>query len=682
MKNFNTNSNYWIGNLTGSLDDAWWREDDADKPKGKDLVALAGYKKAISNFVNIVTTRSDIPVVYNSKGGSYTNGKKVVLSGRMNDKNFDSSVGLALHEGSHIVHTDFDLLKDIRNIVREELKLRNYTWEERQELAEHTRKVKDLLNYVEDRRIDYIIFKSAPGYKNYYHAMYKKYFEFKVINKALKTGQYTDDTSYDSYEFRIINFLNQFTDLDALPGLREIYKTINFKNISRLNNTREALDVALEMYKIILANLKPAPKVQQPDDQQTDDDQQESAQDGDTSDSESSTSNNASSSEDPNSDSPSEQLTEASDETADETADETSANKPVELSDKEKKSLAKAIEQQKAFTSGAVKKSNLTKKDNQTLKAVEDSQAYTQSVGTKSGKTDCIVVPRLTKSMIPKSWGDGAYNFLRFRSDDYLDRAIQEGIVLGKRLGKKLQVRNESRETKWTRQDSGRIDKRLIAELGFDNRNVFSQVSIDKYNDAFIHISVDASGSMSGDNWNNAMKSAAAIAQASSMCGNIHVQVSIRTTQSTGKDHMPIIAIIYDSNVNKIIHIKQIWKFLTAGGTTPEGLCFEAIEKQILKDANGRDSYFLNLSDGQPYFSTKSFWYSGDSAYSHTRSKVDNFKKAGIKVLSFFITSGYYQPRDGVLSAFKTMYGKDAVTIDPTSLVSLAKVLNAKFLEA
>ena len=164
MKNFNTNSNYWIGNLTGSLDDAWWREDETKK-KGKDLVALAGYRKAIANFVNIVTGRQDIPVVYNSKDESYTDGKKVVLSGRMNDKTFDPSVGLALHEGSHIVHTDFDIIKSGELNERVEKVIfdkQMNTFEERRELMKTIGRVKDLLNYVEDRRIDYIVFKSAP----------------------------------------------------------------------------------------------------------------------------------------------------------------------------------------------------------------------------------------------------------------------------------------------------------------------------------------------------------------------------------------------------------------------------------------------------------------------------------------------------------------------------------------
>ena len=38
---------------------------DTETKKGKDLVALAGYKRAISNFVNIVT-EDNIPVLFNS----------------------------------------------------------------------------------------------------------------------------------------------------------------------------------------------------------------------------------------------------------------------------------------------------------------------------------------------------------------------------------------------------------------------------------------------------------------------------------------------------------------------------------------------------------------------------------------------------------------------------------------
>ena len=68
----------------------------------------------ISNFVNIVT-EDNIPVVFNSNDQSYTDGKKVVIGANIDDKKFDVAVGLALHEGSHIKMSDFNLLKTFRN---------------------------------------------------------------------------------------------------------------------------------------------------------------------------------------------------------------------------------------------------------------------------------------------------------------------------------------------------------------------------------------------------------------------------------------------------------------------------------------------------------------------------------------------------------------------------------------
>ena len=231
MTRINQNSNYWIGNMTGSVD-AWWRDEEVTKKKGKDLIALAGYRRAISNYVNIVTGRSDINVRF-AGNDSFTDGKTVTLAANLNDKNFDPSVGLALHEGSHIVHSDFDFLKDLKTHIANRFNIDfgglPYGSDEWKDFNEMVPRIKSLLNYIEDRRIDYATFKAAPGYKNYYHAMYKKYFEFSAINKGLKSNDYRDSSEYDHYEFRIINFTNPNTDLDALPGLRFIYQTINFK---------------------------------------------------------------------------------------------------------------------------------------------------------------------------------------------------------------------------------------------------------------------------------------------------------------------------------------------------------------------------------------------------------------------------------------------------------------------
>ena len=662
MKHINQNTNYWTGNLTGSSD-MWWREDEEVK-KGRDVVALASYRSAIANYVNIVTGRTDIPVTYNSADESYTDGKKVYLSGSMNEKNFDPNVGLALHEGSHITHTDFEVLENLRQTVIDYFNLRDVNYQDNVNTYEYTSRVKDLLNYVEDRRIDYIIFKSAPGYKNYYHAMYDKYFHFKVIDKALKSQEYRS-TDWDSYIFRIMNFTNKNTDLDALPGLREIYRTIDLKNISRLKNTKDALNTAMKVYELILNEL-PEPK-----EEDQDENQNEQQQSGNGSQGGEGTEVNT------------------GDKKMDTDADSSPSDvDPHELTPGQKSSLRNAIDKQKKLQDGSMKKTKLTKAEKSSIKSVEDSGAYDVEVGpNKYSKTRCVVYPALTDKMIHRdSWKTrDMYPFIT--TVDYpgwgherMDKAVREGLIAGKILGKKLEVRNEETTTKWTRQESGRIDKRLIAELGFNNDRVFKTTLTERYNDAFIHISIDGSGSMDGEYLESAIKSTAAICQAATMAGNIHVQVTLRTTISINNNAKPLMVVLYDSSVNKIVHIKKYWSYLKASGTTPEGLCFEALSKQVIKDSNGRDAYFLNYSDGMPYFGTGNLYYSGNTALMHTRDEVTKLRKQGINVLSFFISDREYR-RESTQSDFKKMYGKDASMIDPTKMMPLAKELNKKFLQ-
>ena len=81
-------------------------------------------------------------------------------------------------------------------------------------------------------------------------------------------------------------------------------------------------------------------------------------------------------------------------------------------------------------------------------------------------------------------------------------------------LGKKLKVRGEEKDLIFTRQNTGKINKRLISELGFGNSNVFSQIVKEKYNRANLHLSIDASGSMSGGKLTKAMTSAVAMVKA------------------------------------------------------------------------------------------------------------------------------------------------------------------------
>ena len=654
--------------------------DDEPLKKGVDHVALASYRRAISNFVTIVTNQSDIPVIFQSKDNSFTDGKKVVIGSKIDEKNFDPVVCLALHEGSHIKLSDFSFLRNLENNIPQEIYLlgesKGY---DKWEIVSHC---KNLLNYVEDRRIDYYVFSTSPGYKGYYHSMYDKYFHSKVIDKALLTDEYTS-LDWDSYIFRILNLTNKNTRLNVLPDLDKIYNTI-FGNgrVKKLNDTAETFDVAIEVvnliYKNLLDGLKSTDEYGDTKNQPASDVKKNKEKYG----------------ESPNelSDSELNDLIEAI-----ENNDVGSGGgEPVTLTEAQKKQLNRAIKKQNDFVDGKPSKvGKLSKKDSSIVKTMEEAGVdrvtagegmraeYDYTIGdyVKGKGCQVIVVRKLTQAMID----DNIFPSVVSSYNRYKDTSIiQNGISLGTKLGRKLQVRGESRETKWTRLDSGKIDKRLIAEAGFGNERVFSTSFIDSYSDAFLHISVDASGSMSGDKWESAMTSVVSICKAASMIQNLDVVVSFRSTHSNdgrwnSNSNAPLILIGYDSRVDKFSKIKKMFPYLYPGGTTPEGLCFEAIMNDIIPTTNDLDSYFLNFSDGMPMFSSDTISYYDDDAINHTKKMVNEIRNRGIKVLSYFI-GGEYE-RESTQADFKTMYGKDANFINVKSVVDVSKTMNKKFLE-
>ena len=682
----NNYSSFWMDDDWATRNTSIFDDDEevtTKRPK-TDLVALAGYRRAIANFVNIVTGESGIKVTFNDGTDSYTDGKTVTIGAKMDDKLFDSSVGLALHEGSHIKLSDFEFLKNLRNNIPTEYFIRS---EKKGYSTEETlSSIKNLLNYVEDRRIDYYVFSTSPGYKGYYHSMYEKYFYSKLIDKALLSDEYTDE-NMESYMFRIINLTNKNTRLDALNGLRKIWKELDIKNIGYLENTKVAFEVALKIFGVILDNLKDGVEKLDEDTGEITYEKPDESKSSDGS---------GSGKDEPKelSDEEFEGLKKAM--SSGDVKRGHSNGSEVKLTDRQKKQLEKAIEKQEKFMNGNIQKKKVTKKESRELKSVEDSGMTYEIVGKEVGwnkkGTKCLVVRKLTKSLIDASGGYESglsvlspYRYRRYGSSENTDGFVEDGIRIGTRLGKKLQVRGESRETIWTRKDSGRIDKRLIAELGFGNERVFSTSFVDSYSDAFLHISVDASGSMSGDKWDNTMTSVVAICKAASMIQNVDVVVSVRSTHETGgyrsrgSSTVPLILIAYDSRVDKFTKVKNMFAHLRVAGTTPEGLCYEAIMNEIIPTTKDKDSYFLNFSDGMPMFSNDTVSYYHSEALGHTKKMVNDMRMKGVKVLSYFIGDEY--GRADNMKQFKTMYGKDAEFVDVTSVMSISKTMNKKFLE-
>ena len=709
----------------------------ASYKKTNNLYKLASVRRAIANFVQIVSGKP-IPVSFATKSDSKTDGQKVILSADVEDK-FDVSVGLALHEGSHIVLSNFDMLRVFSNLAQsyhlayfrlsreienaeadglpnphsDVMKSMNFVMiktincyitdkgvtnemiETMRDIfisdrilnnsepltKEITDTIAGLTNWVEDRRIDNYIFRNAPGYRDYYNSMYDHYFNDKSVTKAIASDEFTDET-INSYMFRIINMLNSETKLSKLKGLRTIYHLLDLKNIDRLKSSNDAYQLALAIVSEIMKHTTSDPSNDGGIGSQAGDDETGEIKinigggDGDDNDGAGG-------------------MTVSG---VNVDGDGTPSNSPDDrLSKTLLEKVIKKFQKQKEFLNGEVKKKTISKEEANKLSDIQESEAelvrvgsdYQSSYGNATKGVDCIVVKRLTNKLI----SDADFPFSRFdystkEPQQWATDEVQRGITLGILLGKKLQVRGESRETIFNRLKRGKIDKRLISSLGYDNEGVFYTNEIDQFKKANLHISLDYSGSMGGHKLRKTITSTVAIVKACLMARNINVQVSIRSTDSGrhGGKSLPYICLIHDSRRDSFKQFAKYMSILECNNTTPEGLCFEAIQKYLIPTDNGVDSYFLNFSDGQPAYSINTkddiIHYSGDAAAEHTNRQVKKMIANGINVLSYFITerSSDSFESSSDWSVFKKCYGNGAKHVNVENVMQVAKTMNDMFL--
>jgi hypothetical protein len=539
--------------------------------------------------------------------------------------------------------------------------------------------------------------------------MYEKYFHSKIVDKGLQSSEYRD-LDWDSYMFRIINITNSNRDLDALPKLREVWNLMNLKNIQRLKTTDDSMKLASEIFKLIENSLPAEQKpIESPNPQNggsgddSDDEQSEGSGTGGGGDNSETdgTDNTEGSGGKPKdgSDDKDDSKGDAEGDTPKKgsggynpngaggsgTDSEITDTKTTEgngsLSGRQKKQLDNAIEKQKKFQNGDIKKKMVSKGESKKLDTLVKSGIEEKLAGKdyENGRyyktckqTPVMIVRNYSKQLVDADMISmlSSYSW----SSDRNEECVKKGIVLGTVLGKKLKLRNEERSLVTPRMKNGKISGRLLHELGMGNTNVFDQIVTNKHNPALIHISIDASSSMGGSKWEQTQTSAVAIAKAASMTSNLDVVISYRSIQHDGTTQ-PLMLIAYDSRKDKFSKIQQLFKYLNPCGTTPEGLCFETVLDDIIKTNKGVDSYFINFSDGWPGFSNRDIDYGGTAAVEHTAAQVKKIQQAGVKVLSYFVYSGY----EGGIDQFKRMYGKSATSVDCTNLMALTKTLNKLF---
>lgn len=672
---YEAHSNYW---LKGSIFDkktSMFAEPEEQGSK-YDYYALAQYQRAITNFVHILTADPTIKVQYNSAGNNSTDGKIINLSATMKEEDFDANVGLALHESSHILYTDFDKsisefqYPNVDKILTDEAatKLRENDGETKGTILGRTfgwegykQNFKTILNIIEDLYIDAMTYSNAPGYRAYYKSLYHKYFGDDKITRGFWEPDMCQPTM-DNYMFHLCNFRSPARNLKALPELETIWNLIDMRNIRRLSDQQDRIELAYKVYSTIIGQIAEY-KV---------DDTQES-HDGDSS---SDGETDGIGTNDGFGDSQSDGNIGTNSHWTPPTPD---ADQNIKsLSERQIEQLRKLVEKQKDFINGQLTKSKLSKQDVTKVDAFASVDMNQDSVARgfeeDSGRVHpngikVYTIRRLTEKFMQSdvSRPFGVYAHQEGWKIDRKTKEIEKAISLGKLLAKRLQIRNEERVDKSTRLRSGKIDKRLLHEIGFDNYEIFNKISINKYKDSYIHLSIDASGSMSGSKFDESVKLAAMFATAAKLIRNLRVVVTARSTINQnyygnvkGKNDMnetPYMVYLFDSKQDGISDIRRIFPRLYSTNTTPEGLTFEAIMQDIYKESTNTDAFFINLCDGQPYMSKEitrgiAFRYNGHAAQDHSRRQVDRMRSHGINVMTYFIGSKY--DFQDVLACYKT----------------------------
>ena len=583
-----------------------------------DMVRLASIRSAIASFVRILT-RKVIPVYFNNTETSFNyNGKQIYISAKITTKKeFDVAVGVALHEAGHALLTDFDVIRHAyMNVPRTLYKLSDSKNIRRASMEKF---MHGMWNVIEDRFIDTYVFNEAPGYRGYYAAMYEEMWNSPEIDVLLQSDNFRYP-SLKSYDFRITNFTNENTDLLALPRLEDIAAEVGISTIDRLSTTKDRINCAFKVTEIVLDCLDKQEKMEAAGGgsggkskrkQQGLADPRDFFDFGDDE-------SNANESGEGNETKPDQGKKDGYGEDKEESKDlgtemikemhdvltgkdkhpeilknnEKLVNQTSEepLSKEALAEIEDVMEKQRKFMRGEVTKEAVSDYQKALLDLIEKHGIVIVQVevpvavggNAEAFKVDCIVVHKMSKELVLSGDGmfpmSGAMKMSETTPEPPGDvsEVVKKGILLGTKLGRKLQIRAEMNPVRQIRRKLGKINRRQLHEAAWDAEDLFQKTQIEQRPDANLHITVDASSSMAGEKWYKTMTAVVAICKAASMIDNVHVTVSFRTTQVSGGTTLPYVVLAYDSKVDKFNKVRTLFPYLVPNGCTPEGLAFGA----------------------------------------------------------------------------------------------------------
>jgi hypothetical protein len=637
-----------MNNATKNILSKWWLPQDIAYNINNDSKALLYYKiqQSIKNFINIISGKNNITVVYNALNTSYSTKDTIVLDSKLilNNK-FDVSVGLALHEASHILLSDYTYLA--YNELNEYLHSNGIFMEYDD--------VHPIINIIEDRRVDAYIIYHNKGYIDYYKALYNEFMFTPSLKFLLQS--YIDDIHTIQYDVAFFQLLlcqiitPEGEELCKALGSfgKEVYETFDVKNISRLKNTADSISLAVKLIKIFLKYKNTNFIKELPNNK---------ANTSDKKDNTNNTNNNSKS------------------------------NKKL-LSNKQKydDKINKDISKMRDFINQQLEKKFISKND-----ACKVDACTKTNIQLKQSQFDCNVQCYILHGFKTGVENLGIHCYTKDANRiQHNTSLIEKGILKGNQLRNKLLTRNECDIFTTKQLLSGILDSEMLYKASYSN-TVFKKVTISTSQDINLHLSLDVSTSMMGEKFDKSFILLLALAIATKGIQNIHTSISLRATIGEYRQY-PVLWMIYDSNnpnMSTLNYIHKNFIHIRPNGATPEGLCYEALSKIIIDNSKGKQSFLINFTDGLPFINMgDGIKYKGTKAEHHSYMQVKKLIDNNINIYSYFLynedeqTNHYEMDRN--FRSFKNIYGtaKNCESIyadNPLNFMMLINKLN-NFLE-
>jgi len=586
------------------------------------------YKKIISNYVNIIANE-DLEITFSDDEKNQTNGKTITISSKLDFDKFDVNIGVALHEASHIRLTDFTKLLDFSRKIPLDL----------YDIRRHKNIGIDIFekfcflvfNYIEDKFIDDYIYTNFLGYRPYYIAMYNEYFNSEVVTKILESDYYRK-SDLNSYEFRLINLSNEKSDYLALPKLKEIYDLINYKNISRLKKIEDRLNLSFDISKVILQEIS---------------------------------------------------VCKGEKNYSLFNKSEIKIDEGKEVDNKENEvpeSINKLKDNQKRLINGELRKSTISKDVKSQIDSLQNCDIHYKLIGDGTDKipnVPCIIIERITKEYLMSLEDKITLRLENKNNEKFINRGICRGDLLYNKVKFFPEILQEIMQNK----NSGKLDKKKLYSAEFNENIFYKKEGASKERKIFVHISIDASGSMDGIKWEQTIVFVMSLARLFSKIKLVDYIVSFRETTKSKTSSYPLLTIGFDSKKDNFEKLKDLFRYTIPHSSTPEGLCFQAMGKYF---DDSCPNYLINISDGAPcYKFPNGKVYSGKSAAMHTKKQIEMLLRKGIHVFSYFI----YDKNENngkeisyiTSFLFKIMYEKHGYLIDTDQLTQVSESLTKEF---